>query len=126
VNGAAWGALGSVAGALIIFLGTRYTARAAKSASQYTAALNAPQGISTGYALLTDDLWENIRDLRGRVRALEEAAEVHNRKYRAAIGYVRALLSHITIHAPATVPPAPPPELREDVRIHTLSGEEPT
>lgn len=114
---AVWTAIAAVISAVLLLLGTRYTAQASKRASEYTAMLSAPDHISSGYDRLNEDMWTTIRDLRDRVTKLEAEAAVRDSKYRAALGYIRTLLTHIALHAPAPHVPLPPPELAEDVRV---------
>lgn len=112
MNPAVWAFLGSVVTALAMWLGAKYTARASKEASQYSSTVvGAPEGIATGYAQLTDDLWENIRDLRGRLDLLEGDMILVKRRYRAAVSYIRQLLSWIAIHVPEHQPPEPPEDI---------------
>jgi hypothetical protein len=121
---ALWVLLGVIISAVLGYLGVRYTARTSKSASEYSAILAAPDNISAGYDRLNDDLWRTVTDLKNDVAALKTEASIVQGRYRAAIYYIRRLLSLLTLHAPHIHPPEPPVELREDVRVN--GTEDPT
>jgi hypothetical protein len=124
IGAAIWTGIATVVSGLIVLWGARYTARATKRASEYTSLLNAPETISTGYARLTRDLWANINDLRTRVSNLEHEATVQETKYRAAIAYIRTLLSFVTLHVPQHPIPMPPKDLAADVVITPSVGKD--
>jgi hypothetical protein len=117
VAGSALAALAALAVAVVGYFGVRYTARASKVASEQSALMAAPQAIAAGYDMLNDDLWRSVTDLRARVASLEGDRAADHIRYRAAIAYIRRLLSLLTLHAPQVPLPQPPPELREDVRV---------
>jgi hypothetical protein len=140
VNAAVWGPIAIVVGGVLALLGTRYTARASKRAAEYTAAMQAPEAISSGYNRLNEDLWRSISALqtdlgqtrteltqmKARVAALEAEADAQQRWRHASIAYIRSLLAYITtllayIQSTGGTPPASPPgvptELAEDVRL---------
>lgn len=115
---ALWVLLGVLVTSGLGYLGVRYTARSSKSASEYSAILAAPDNISAGYDRLNDDLWRTVTDLRERVATVEAEQRLDRGRYRAAISYIRRLLSLLTLHAPQVTPPEPPVELRDDVRVN--------
>lgn len=114
MNGAAWTGVGTVAAALLLYLGSVFTARASKDASRYSATLTASDNIATGYNKLNADLWEAIADLRQQVSDLKKEMERTNTKYGAAIIYIRQLLRFINLQGHEA--PVPPPELDPDLK----------
>lgn len=126
MNAAAWAGLVGVATAALGYLGARYTSRSARRASEYSALMQAPESISSGYDRLNEDLWASLKDERERTATAVEEGNVARRKFRSAIGYIRRLLSLLTQHAPHVPLPQPPPDLSEDVQVEPTQRKDET
>ena len=94
-----------IGGGALVYFGTRYTARASRDASKYSANVSAADAVSSGYSRLNDDLWETIRDLRKRVDALERDMRELRGQYSASVRFIRHLLAILGVNG-LTPPPS--------------------
>lgn len=109
----AWLGLGTgLAGAVLAYLGTRYTARASKEAQVTTAE---KYSVADGYDRLNEDLWRSVTNLRERTEALEVKVATMERRYRIAVNYIRTLLIYIENNVPHGTPPDIPEDIGKDL-----------
>ncbi|UJQ86812.1 hypothetical protein PQE16_gp22 [Arthrobacter phage Reedo] len=121
--------VGAVTGAVLTFLGVRFTARQNARAAKDAAVVSNRQVDVEEWKAIVAALREEIDRLAGRVENLEkkrdtdrdyiETLEAENRahegRYRTVLRYLREVLAWAHKVAPAHEPPPPPDLLREEL-----------
>lgn len=123
------GFLGVALGAVLTFLGVKYTARQSAKAAETAAQVSARQVDVEEWRSIVAALREEVERLAGRVDRLERGresdalviaslraeAEADAVRYRALLRYTLSVLAWAAEHLPGVVPPGPPQAIAEEL-----------
>ncbi len=117
-----WGAVGTLAVAIVTAGATVAVGRRSREGDERTYQLQSDAGIASGYNLLTGDLRRDIEELRRdrdqdrkRITDLEGRLDRIGRRYREAVSYIRVLRAFITDNVQGHEPPPMPSDLTLDI-----------
>lgn len=125
----AWGVIGITISGLLVYLGTRFTAKSTRQAQRDEVEAEEDANAITGYARLVRDITEDRKMMRDRldeqdtrieaqnkkINELERRVEKFQRLYQNAIKYIVLLRRIIINEIPAYAIPEPPEGLMMDI-----------
>lgn len=116
------GFIGAVTGAVLTYLGVRFTARQNARAAKDAATVSNRQVDVEEWKAIVAALRDEVARLSTRVDNLEKKrdtleaeARTHESRYRVMVRYLREVLAWAHTVAPAEEPPRPPEIIREEL-----------